>query len=225
MRAIWVVPVRFDPKNPVVFQCIESIQEHHDNPIIIVVDSDSDDKSYLSWCVNHGCRIGPTNNHLRAFGAHAWAYRHNPDADFFYLTFDSVIINANLDYLQERPVTAIRHWSNAMHGWGWDGAGTPLEVWGGQQLERMGIPFPDAYTGIMGPVMFAQKETCDELDKIGYWFAQTTTEYEHCAMERVAGISLAHIGYPITESLQGFHTTHSAEYPENAVRKIDLARV
>lgn len=223
-RVVWVVPVRFDPENPVVFECVESIKRYHDDPIIIIVDSDSPDKSYLNWCVDQGCRIGPTNNHLRAFGAHAWAYRHNPDADFFFFTFDSVIVQSNLDHLQSAPVTAIRHWTNAMHSWGWDHDGTPLEVWGGEQLERMGIPFPESYTGIMGPVMFAQMEVCRKLDDIGYWFAQTDTGYRHCAMERVAGISLAAIGHPIENSLQGWHTNHWAEYPENQIRKINLAR-
>ena len=128
-RVVWVVPVRFDPENPVVFECVESIKRYHDDPIIIIVDSDSPDKSYLNWCVDQGCRIGPTNNHLRAFGAHAWAYRHNPDADFFCMIFDSLHIQKNLDYLQSAPVTATRHWPNSMHDWGWAEDGTHLSVW------------------------------------------------------------------------------------------------
>ena len=222
---MWVVPCKFDPANPVIFECIEAIQRHHENPTILVVDSDSDDKSYLNWCVDHGCRIGPTNNHLRAFGAHAWAYRHHPDFDYFYFIFDSLIVQSNLDKYQHRAVTAMRHWPSVLHGWGWDHDGTPLEVWGKEQLDRMGIWMPENYTGIMGPMMFANKSVCDALDAIGYWFAQTETGYQHCAMERVAGITLAHIGYPITESIQGVHTSHWATYDESMVRKINLARV
>lgn len=223
-RPLWVVPCRFDPERPVVFECVDAILRHHDDPKILVVDSASPDKSYFDGLIDRGVRIASIHNTLYGVGAHAWAYRHHPDVDYFYLLFDSLVVQANLDDLQARPVTAIRHWHSLQHDWGWDADGTHLSVWGAAQLARMGIEMPETYHGIMGPMLFAQRAVLERMDQLGFWFTQTTSAYKQCAMERVAGIVLEHLGYPVTDSLQGAHAGHWDPYDESLVRKIDMAR-
>ena len=225
-RSLWVIPVRFDPERPAVFDCVEAIQRHHDDPHILIVDSDSPDKPYLRWCIERGCTIGPVNNRLYATGAFAWAQRHYPDVSYFYFTFDSLIVQSNLDHLQAMPLTVVRHWASTEHDWGWDHDGTHLSIWGAEQLARMGVAMPEHYHGVMGPMMFVQRPVVEHLDHLGYWFTQVTSAYEHCAMERVAGIVLEHLGFDLPEaSLQGVHTSHGASYDESLVRKLDMARV
>lgn len=218
------MPCRYDPDRPVVFECVDAILANHDKPKILVVDSASPDKSYFDGLMDRGVKIASIHNQLYAVGAHAWAYRHYPDIEYFYMIFDSLIVQSNLDHLQERPVTVTRHWPSTMHDWGWDADGTHLSVWGGEQLARMGIPMPDFYNGIMGPMMMVQQSVCMQLDKLGYWFTQTTSAYKQCAMERVAGITLEHLGYDVTTSLQGWHTHHEARYDETMVKKLNLGR-
>jgi hypothetical protein len=197
-----------------------------DRPNIIVVDSSgSKNHDYYDFCIDRGVRIASINNRLYATGAHAWAFAHHPDIDFFFNIFDSLVVQSNCDEFMQRPVTAIRHWHSTQHGWGWDADGTGLEVWGGRQLERMGIPMPNAYHGIMGPMMFVQRSVLKKLYDIGYLFTQTTSSYLQCAMERVAGITLEFLGYSVVDSLQGTHVTHQSPYSEEYVRKIDMARV
>ncbi len=131
----------------------------------------------------------------------------------------------NLDHLRKDPLTTVRHWSSNDHGWGWDSAGIPLEVWGGEQLDRMGVPLPSNHTGTMGPMLFAQREVIDRLDlELGYWFCRPDDKWRLCGMERVQGICLAHLGYDPSNSLQGSHGRHEDPYPENAVRKVNMAR-
>ena len=225
MKSLWVVPVCFDPAKPVVYECIDAIQRHHDKPNIIVVDSaGSVNKDYFNFCMDRGVKIASINNKLYATGAHAWAFVHHPEVDYFHLIFDSVIVQANLDHLQDAPLTTFRHWPSSMHDWGWDAQGQHLSVWGGEQLDRMGIPRTDNYTGVMGPILFAQRQVLQSLYDCGYWFTQVTDAYLHCAMERVAGITLSCLGWDVTNSLQGIHTSHTAQYPEHLVRKIDMGR-
>jgi len=224
--ALWVIPCLFDPDRPVVFECIRAIQRYHTDPKILIVDSGSPDRSYLEFCIRLGCKTAPINNKLYSFGAHAWAIRHYGEVPYFFLIMDSLIVQSNCDHLREQPVTTLRHWPNSMHGWGWDSNGVPLEEWGGEQLDRMGVPMPSEYVGTMGPVLFAQREVIDKLDfELGYWFCQTDDKYKLCAMERVQGIVLAHLGYDPSNSLQGIHTRHEADYPEGVVRKINMARM
>ncbi len=227
MGALWVVPCRFDPDRPVIFECIEAIQRHHDNPKILVVDSASPDRSYFDWLTERDVRVAAINNTGYGTGAHAWGYRQNPDADYFYMMFDSLIVQSNCDEFQDRPVTVVRHWHNSQHDWGWD-EGVPewphLSIWGGEQLDRMGVPRTDNYHGIMGPMMFLQGSVAKKLDEIGYWDTQVTSRFLQCGMERVAGITLEHLGHDVTQSLQGTHTVHTAAYDETYVKKLDLTR-
>lgn len=224
MSSLFVVSCRFDPERPVIFDCLNGILEHHERPKVLVVDSGSPDKSYFDFCMERGIGIASIHNQLYSLGAFAYAQRHYPDIDYFYFLFDSVVVKANLEHFQARPVTVTRHWAGSDHGWGWDHDGTPLEVWGGQQLERMGVPMPSTYHGVMGPMMFVQRPVVEQLDRLGYWFTQTRSAFHTCAMERVTGIVLEHLGYDVTDSIQGEHRGHFDPYPEDTIMKIDMAR-
>lgn len=199
--------------------------KHHDRPQILVVDSGSEDRSYLEWCLDHGCKVAPINNKLYSFGAHAWAMRHYGEVNYFYFMMDSLIVNANLDEFRERPVTVMRHFSSQVHDWGWTETGEHLSVWGHHQLERMGISVPSAYHGVMGPIYFMQRDIIDKLDHMGYFFTQTSSKYLLCGMERVSGIVLESIGVDVTRSLQGHHGHHDDPYDETFVRKLNMARM
>ena len=221
---LFVVPCRYDPERPVIYECIEGIQRWHPDARIVVIDSDSADRSYMDWCADRGCAVADIHNTGYATAAWAWAVRNYPDESFYALMFDSLILQGNIDHLQGAPVTAIRHWSNRDHDWGWDANGDHLSIWGNKQLHRMGIEFPNEYHGMMGPIMFVQHHVVEELDEIGFWDTVVPSVYEHCAVERVAGICLEALGYDVTQSLQGVHTSHWAEYDETLVHKHDLCR-
>ena len=45
---MFVIPCKYNPKFPFVIQLVESIREFHPTEKIVVVDSNSDDKSYFS---------------------------------------------------------------------------------------------------------------------------------------------------------------------------------
>lgn len=221
---LWVIPTRYDLTRPVIYECVESIQRHHPDAHIVVIDSASEDRSYMQWCADRGCAVADIANRGYAHGAFGWAVRNYPDEQFYALIFDSLIVNANLDYLQDAPFTAIRHWSHLEHDWGWDGSGVHLSIWGNQQLHQIGLSFPSEYHGILGPAFFAQRDVVDRLGAIGYWDIPVTDAFQHCAMERVAGIVLESMDLDVTQSLQGVHYGHHSHYDESAVRKIDMAR-
>ena len=43
---MFVIPCKYTSKSPII-ECVKSIRRHYPNDLIVVVDSDSDDKSYF----------------------------------------------------------------------------------------------------------------------------------------------------------------------------------
>ena len=221
---MWVVACRNESERPVIYECIEAIQRWHPDAHILIVDSDSPSKDYFDWATERGCNVADIRNHGYAHGAFRFGVRAYPNEDWYALIFDSMIVTANLDDLKSRPVVALRHWSNREHDWGWDSESVHLSVWGNRQLQRMGIEYPASYTGIMGPAFFAQRQVIDRLEAIGYYDTEIEDSYQHCGLERVAGICLEALDYSVTESLQGVHTTHWDTYDESFIKKLNMAR-
>jgi hypothetical protein len=222
--SLFVVPCKYDPARPLVQDCVARIRRHHPDADILVVDSASDDRSYFDDLADFGVTIADIGNLHYGHGAFRHAYRQFP-ADFYFLVYDSLMVNAPLHQFESCPLTTVRHWDSNAHGWGWDQDGTDLAVWGGEVLDRLGMRLPAAYTGIMGPMWFAQTETLAALDRVGYWDIPVNTKYEVCAMERVTGIVFEQLGYRPGTSLQGDHTSHDAAYDETYVTKINVGRM
>ncbi len=129
MSSLWVVPHKGDE---IVGRCVDAIHTHHPGARV------------ATYSAAHNPHYGP--------GAFARAVAEHPSIDFFYLVFDSLIVNANLDWCQERPLTTVRWFDSARHGWGWnDDTGEPLDDW----ARTRGVQIPPRFAGIMGPLSSA----------------------------------------------------------------------
>lgn len=226
MNTLFVIPCRFDPQNAVIFECVDRLHQHHPDAEVLVVDSDSPDRSYFDGLSD--VTIADIHNTQYGVGAFAHAYR-NFDADFYYLIYDSLMVNAPLHQFEQEELTTIRHWRGGAHRWGFWPDGTDLAFWGAAQLERIGIPWNpgnDNYVGMMGPMWFCPRHVLEELDELGYWEINVPSKIELCGMERLTGIALQYLGYSPSHSLQGEHTYHSdPKYDTRFVTKLDLGRM
>ena len=106
---MFVIPVRYDPERPVIFECIESIKRTHDKPKILVVDSASPDKDYFEHCLDLGVRVAAINNIGYGHGAFGWAWRHYSEEPYWHLIYDSLIVTGHTDHLRDQPLTVMRH--------------------------------------------------------------------------------------------------------------------
>lgn len=217
MRSLFVVPCKYDQSNPVVKDCVARIARCHPHSGIVVVDSDSEDyyetpHAHISW----------TSNRNYAQGAYAYVVKHY-QADVFYFLQDSVMVNGSLPVPD--PFYTVRWFSDPPHAWGWDEEGASLRGWGEKMLSRMGIPCPDTYRGVFGPMWACTKEIVEELRLIGFWDILPENKFEQSALERVTGIVLEHLGYDVRDgSLQGQHTDHFGEYDSTYITKLNMAR-
>lgn len=209
---MFVIPSRYDPERPVIHACVASIQDHHPDATILVVDSDSPDTSYLN---DLDCETWAAQNRHYAPGAYKLGFDAYPDEDFFYLLHDSTIVHDNLDDLRDRPFTCVRWWDSATTGWGWeDTTGYPLDQWATDR----GVTIPNHYQGVLGPMLCATREVIDKAD---LFRILPNSVYEQCALERCWGIWLQQAGYiPSDSSLQGEMHGFFDTYDNTRVEKV-----
>jgi hypothetical protein len=216
---MFVIPCKYDPERPVIFECVASIRRHHPEALILVVDSDSPDTAYLERLKEEwNCWGIKAKNRNYGPGAFQLAMAVQ-NADFFYLFFDSLIVNDNLDDLQEHDLTTVRWFDSATTGWGWsEPEHHPLDQW----ARDRGVVIPERFKGVMGPMIAARREVIERAD---LFRILPTTRFEQCALERCWGIWLQEAGYdPAANSLQGeMHGFHD-QHDESRVAKRSLSR-
>ena len=212
---MFVIPCRFDPARPVVFDCVASIKAHHPDATVVVVDSASDDTGYLDEL---DCITIDAENRNYGPGALRVVMDEFPRETFFYLTFDSLLVHDNLDDLKRRPLSVVRWFDSATTGWGWDGDGRPLEGFASDN----GVWIPSRFFGVMGPMVFATRGV---IESCGLLRIMPSSAYEQCALERIWGIWLQESGHDVSKlSLQGEMRGFFDEYPSDRVEKIAMAR-
>lgn len=212
---MFVIPCRFDPERPIIFDCVNRIRAHHPDSRIVVVDSDSPDTSYLH---DLDCETIDAQNRHYGPGAFKLAVDANPDVEFFYLFFDSLLVNDNLDDLRGFDLTTVRWIPHPPTGWGWnDDTGEPLDGWAKARKVRI----PEQFDGVLGPMIAARRWVIEEAD---LFRILPTNRFEQCALERCWGIWLAEAGVDVRRSLQGEMRGFHDAYDETRVAKVTLAR-
>ena len=214
----FVVPVKFDPALPVVFDCVASIRKHHPDARIVVVDRASDDRSYLQDI--DADLIGDFDRE-RCYppAAYLWAYQQLPDEQTFALIHDSLTVHSPIP--EPDPLLCVRHFLTPPQGWGWDQHGVPLQDWARSVAP---FPIPDVFVGILGPMWLCTRQVMDDLIAHGLFDIPVLDKWQLCGMERVTGIALQQCGYDPTVSLQGEMGGFFDPYDETVVAKCHPGR-
>lgn len=200
----FVVPCRYDP---IVFECVNAIREHHPTDRIVVVDSCSPDPTYLNDLREQGCEIltGNTGYHpgayklaLEAFDSDTWAFIH-----------DSLIVQRNLDG-RLHDFTAVR----------WFDGYIPADqldfAWGHLKHMQAKTLLAVPWRGVFGTMHFCSDDIAREIEKDGFYSFPCTTKVEASATERTLGVLMG----DSFDTLQGHQTDLHAAYDETFVRKV-----
>ena len=217
MKHLFSITCKYDPANPVVLSCVESIRKHHSDSPIHVVDSDSEDKSYYEQVTAHGASVQDIKNGSLTTGNIWYTYEEYPDYDYYYFLHDSLLIKENLLDLTEQDVTALRYFRS------WNGVGwTPAEVpsgdngfvysetfnWANSQLLAKTVYRPECghkFAALFGPMLMCKRSVLDKLKQAGFDKIRPTTKRQSEAMERVWGMVLGMEGYDLSKlSIQGY---------------------
>lgn len=199
----WVIPCRYDGES--VHRCVESIRTHHPADRVIVVDSCSDDLTYLA-----SIDIDYVVTGNRHYCPGAWRHALDIGADWYGLIHDSLEIVKPLD--QTKPLQVVRWFPECR---------TQLHP----NMYRFCAAHADVpvnYRGVFGPMLFCDRSTLDQLDQRGFFDLQPTDRVEANGCERLAGIMLEQAGWDLSTvpTLQGVGgMMHDPSYSDEWVRK------
>ena len=196
-------------------RAVDAAHEHMPDEPVLVVDSASPDRSYMTRI---DAEIADIGNVHYATGAYLWALE-NTDADFYYLLHDSLIIRDDLTDLRDHPVAALRWFQMPETAWGQDHDGTDLSVWARTVYQG---PWLETFQGVFGPILACTRPVLAEIAEL--ITGRATSKWEECAMERLWGMALTSLGYDLTESLQGQMHGYFDDYPAERADKLLMDR-
>jgi len=240
---IFIVSCYFDGSNSAIFNCTNSIIKYYKNPKIVVVDSDSPDKSYFKPLEKKNICILDIKNRNYDTGAYWKAYEKFNNFKFYYFLQDSLILKKNLSKFEVYDFTSIRYFisSDVVGGfklkktknkiisklvnlfksedkihdvYGFDNS-EQLE-WAINKLKNTNYFFPKAWISLFGPVFICKPFILNRLIAKKFNLILPENKLQQMAMERLFVIALQQEGVNLTNSIQGNHfmTNLSDDYIE-----------
>ena len=103
---MFVIACKYSKIHNYVINLVKSIREFHPNEEIVIVDSNSEDKSYFDEVKLYNVYIEDINNENWMIGAYWHAFKKYK-RDFYYFMHDSMIVKGNMDYLKEKDLTTL----------------------------------------------------------------------------------------------------------------------
>jgi hypothetical protein len=211
---MFVIACKFNIKNPIIYDLVDDIRTYHKTEKIVIIDSDSDDKSYFELTNKYvNVEILDVKNKYYHVGAYWLAYKTYPDEEFYYFMHDSMRVKANLDYIKEKDFTAFAYF---------DFNNPDNEnIAKNEILKHTPYHVPNSGQAIQGPCFFVKNKLMKILKSKGVdKILPTYSEHSDVkigvaayALEGAYGIFFSQEGYNIIDnSLIGSYISHG--YPQ-----------
>lgn len=149
---MFVIPCKFSQKHNYVIDLTKQIRQFHPKEEIVVVDSDSEDKSYYKELEKNEVIIEDIKNKHYHVGAYWYCYEKY-ERDFYYFLHDSMVVNQNLDYLKQKELTAFAYFKYNPVG--------DIAEFHIKKFTKYNVP-PTGYC-VFGPILFCKKNVMDKL--------------------------------------------------------------
>lgn len=228
---MFVIPCKFNQNKPFIFECVDSIKKFHPSEKIIVVDSESEDKSYFCKIENDNVTILDIKNKNYVIGAFWSAVDKYEDNDV-YLLHDSMILKNNISFLKDSDVSSIRYFrswhgvggiiSNGKYHYGYDTEQQLL--WSMECFKKKNINIKTSYfNGVFGSAFYCKKNVINNLKSLNFNLILPENKWQDQAMERNLGIIFQHMNYDHTiRNILGEH--HENPYENEYIKKIISGR-
>ena len=157
---MFVIACRYSEQNNYILQLVEDIVKFHPDEEIVVVDSDSLDKSYFDILSKYeNVIIEDIQNKNYCVGAYWHAFKKYK-RPFYYMLHDSMIVKGNLDYLKEKDLTTIFHFNR--YGI------ADFNDLGPRINEETEYDYVMEGCGVVGPIFFCKRHILESIDKKGF---------------------------------------------------------
>jgi hypothetical protein len=221
---MFVIPVKYNGYDYVV-KCVKSIREQGMYDKIVVVDSNSSDKSYFDRLSVYDVTIEDIGNKNYSDGAMWYCYNKYPEEEFIFSIHDSMVVNENLNFLKKQDFTAFCYFDIQYLGPGGPGGGESLDYCI-YKLNQLGYN-PDyeemySFPGLFGSIFFSKRSILEKIHDLGFNKILPTNKAEACANERLWGFFLKKVDINIKEhNLMGNYINSNKS---NAIRKTIVCR-
>lgn len=177
-------------------KCVDSIMHYHPNEQIVIVDSDSNDKSYIEeYNKIHNVRVEDIQNKGYEAGA-MWHVYNNYPSDTYVFLQDSMVLNRNLDEFRDSNLKVIKLYEN------WWGSLPEDREFAKEELKKTNYQYREENFSMVQFNSFLIKRTVlvtlqeNGLDKVIPY-----NKFGSCSMERIMGIVLTDMGLTSPESI------------------------
>ncbi len=233
---IFVVPCRYNSAKPIIEDCVRSIYSCHPDDQIVVVDSDSPDKSYFEKIKNiPNLQIENCANVNYVYGA-LWHVTEKFDSDHYFLIHDSMIIKSNISFIKNKEIGSARYFRS------WNGVGGMMQGLNMYGPSKTGVyrhgfdnqiqkdwceshykPTNMFFNGLFGCSFMANRDVISFMKDKGMDKAVPTSKNECMATERMLGSFFTDNNLRFWENcLLGEH--HEKPYENQFIKKIIMRR-
>jgi len=193
---MFVIPCKYNPEFPFVIQLVDDIRKFHKDEKIVVVDSDSDDKSYLKILKDkYDVIIEDIGNKNWMVGAYWYTYKKYPHENFYYFIHDSMRVKGNMDYFKEKDLTVVMNFPRNI---------SDFNSWGDYITKESKYEYELDGKGCYGSMFFCKNKVMKRMLEMGAdkFLPKNKLEAGYC--EGCYGFFLEEQGYDLDEcSLYG----------------------
>ena len=186
---MFVIPCKYNNNFNFIQNLVKSIREYHPTEKIVVVDSSSEDKSYLSELIQYDVIVEDIDNKNWMVGAYWHVYKKYNDEDFYYFMHDSMIVKGNLDYLKSKDLTTMCYFTRYPQ----------FNVWSNLVESVLGIEYNHNGFGCYGPIFFCKNHVMKNLLDLGVDKLLPINKSETGICEGMYGFLFEYLGYDLKE--------------------------
>jgi len=190
---MFVISCKYNSKYPFVRDLVSGIRQFHPTEKILVVDSASDDKTYLSQLVDEfNVLVDDSNNKNWMVGAYWRAYSLYPNEDYYFFMHDSMKVKGNLDYLKENDINILFTF--------WRNASASFDHWNYRIASETTYPhalIKSGGRGVHGPIFFCKNKVITSIYNKGGHKILPSNKPETGYMEGMFGLFLEMEGYDL----------------------------
>lgn len=168
-----VIPCHNIEEEGYIFPCVQSIRETNPNAKILIVDSNSPDRSYIDKI---GEEVLDVQNKNYAFGAYWHGFKHCHDSDYYLFTHDSTVLRGEItdDILKRGPMIPF-YWFNDNNSAQWE----HMKQWIiSQARDNAAYKYEPGEACLFGGIFIASQNYMQRLEADGFAQIKPTVKME-----------------------------------------------
>lgn len=209
---MFVIPCKFNRNYPYIIQLVDDIRSYHKDDKIVIVDSDSSDKSYFEDLKKYNVIIEDVKNRNWMIGAYWYAFNKYPNEEYYFFMHDSMRVKSNLNMYKNNELTILAYFNRNIGNYnGWSDMVKTITLY--KDYSNIG-------SGVYGPIFFCKNIVMQKLKEKNVHLILPENKEGTWYSERAYGYFLEMEGYDLTKcSLYGdileleSHNGKSGPYP------------